>query len=129
MAEWSKEVFARNLKFYMDRKDINQKELSEIVGVSAPTVNEWLKAKKFPRIDKIEIMANYFGILKSDLIEDKSVQELIEENPLKMAERHFEILMNEDFTDLFEDFQKLDKTQKKIVADLVHSLAETKKEA
>ena len=69
---WSKEVFSKNLRYYMESRGKSQKELSEIVGVSAPTVNEWLKAKKYPRIDKIEIMANYFGILKSDLIEEKT---------------------------------------------------------
>ena len=31
-------------------------------------------AKKYPRMDKVEMMANYFGILKSDLIEDKTKQ-------------------------------------------------------
>ena len=71
MAVWSKEVFAKNLRYYMEQKGKTQKELSEIVGVSAPTMNDWLKAKKYPRIDKIEILANYFGILKSDLIEEK----------------------------------------------------------
>ena len=68
---WSKEVFAENLRYYMESRGKNQKELAEIVGVSAPTMNDWLKAKKYPRIDKIEILANYFGILKSDLIEEK----------------------------------------------------------
>ena len=69
---WSKEVFAKNLRYYMESRGKSQKELAEIVGVSAPTVNEWLKAKKYPRIDKIEILSNYFGILKSDLIEEKT---------------------------------------------------------
>ena len=72
---WSKEVFAKNLRYYMESRGKNQKELAEIVGVSAPTMNDWLKGKKYPRIDKIEILANYFGILKSDLIEDKSSEE------------------------------------------------------
>lgn len=71
---WSKEVFAKNLRYYMECRGKNQKELAEIVGVSAPTMNDWLKARKYPRIDKIEILANYFGILKSDLIEDKKEQ-------------------------------------------------------
>lgn len=75
MAIWSKEVFARNLKEYMDRRGKTQKEMAEIVGVAQSTFNEWLKAKKYPRIDKIEMLANYFGIMKSDLIEDKSNQE------------------------------------------------------
>ena len=71
MSEWSKEVFAKNLRYYMDINEINQKELASIAGVSPPTVNEWLKAKKYPRIDKIEILSKHFGILKSDLIENK----------------------------------------------------------
>jgi len=76
MKEWSNVVFAKNLKHYMDINGVNQKELAKIVGVSAPTVNEWLKAKKYPRIDKIEKLAMTFGILKSDLIEDKATQPL-----------------------------------------------------
>lgn len=72
MASWSKEVFAKNLKRYMDEAGINQKELSDIVGVSTSTLNDWLLAKKYPRIDKIERLANHFNILKSDLIEDKA---------------------------------------------------------
>lgn len=72
MGLWSKDIFAKNLRMYMEKEGKNQKELAEIVGVSAPTMNDWIKGKKFPRIDKIEMLADYFGILKSDLIEDKT---------------------------------------------------------
>lgn len=68
----NREVFAKNLAFYLERSGRSQKELSEIVGVAKSTFNDWMKGKKYPRIDKIEIMADYFGILKSDLIEEKS---------------------------------------------------------
>jgi len=71
MATWSKEVFARNLRRYIEISGKSQKDLAKIVGVSAPTMNDWIKGKKYPRIDKIDILADYFGILKSDLIEDK----------------------------------------------------------
>lgn len=66
----NKEVFANNLRKYMDRSGKSQREMADIVGVSSSTFNEWMKAKKYPRIDKIEFLANYFGILKSDLIEE-----------------------------------------------------------
>lgn len=69
--EWSKKVFATNLKYYMRVSGKTQKELAEVAGVSAPTLNEWINEKKYPRIDKIQRLADYFGILKSDLIEDK----------------------------------------------------------
>jgi transcriptional regulator with XRE-family HTH domain len=58
------------LTYYVNRSGKTQKELSEIVGVATSTFNDWMKGKKYPRIDKIEILANYFGIQKSDLIED-----------------------------------------------------------
>lgn len=68
----NKEVMAKNLRYYLEKSGKTQKEMCEILGVSTSTFNDWMKAKKYPRIDKIEILANYFKILKSDLIEDKS---------------------------------------------------------
>ena len=67
----NKQVLAKNLSYYVERSGRTQKELAEVVGVAASTFNDWVKGKKYPRIDKIEILANYFGILKSDLIEEK----------------------------------------------------------
>jgi transcriptional regulator with XRE-family HTH domain len=54
-------------------------------------------------------------------------EEDIKKDPVGMVERHFEIIMDEDISDIFDDFKTLDPTQKKLVKDLVHSLAETKK--
>lgn len=98
-------------------------DLANALGISYYTVTDWVKGKKYPRMDKVEMLANYFGILKSDLIEEKTIQT----DPVGMAERHIEIIMDEDISDIFDDFKLLDKAQKKIVKDLVHSLAETKK--
>lgn len=70
----NKEVFAKNLARYLNRSGKSQREMADIVGVSSSTFNEWMKAKKYPRIDKIEFMANYFGINKSDLIEDNDIK-------------------------------------------------------
>ena len=67
----NREVFAKNLSKYLARSGRSQREMAEIVGVSPSTFNDWINGRKYPRIDKIEFMANYFGIIKSDLIEDK----------------------------------------------------------
>ena len=67
----NKEVFAKNLVMYLERSGRSQREMAEIVGVSSSTFNDWTKGRKYPRIDKIEFMANYFGIKKSDLIEEQ----------------------------------------------------------
>ena len=65
-------TFAKNLNFFIDRSGRTKKELAEIIGVAPSTFNEWAKGKKYPRMDKVEKLAEYFGILKSDLIEEKT---------------------------------------------------------
>jgi repressor LexA len=67
----NKEIFSRNLLYYLERKGKSQREVAEAIGVSTSAFNEWATGRKYPRIDKIEKLANYFRIQKSDLIEDK----------------------------------------------------------
>ena len=95
MKEWTTDIFAKNLRYYIGISGKTQKELAEIIGVSAPTMNEWCKGKKTPRMDKVERLANYFGILKSDLIEEKPKAPV---NELSARKREF-IQRVENMTD------------------------------
>lgn len=79
----NKEVFSENLRKYIDRKGVTQRELAEVIGVSTSALNDWICAKKYPRIDKIERLAEYFGIKKSDLIEDHAVDYTIKNSDLE----------------------------------------------
>lgn len=65
----NKEVFADNLKRYMDEYGLERPDIARILGKSYSTINDWYNAKTYPRIDAIETLANYFRISKSDLIE------------------------------------------------------------
>ncbi len=67
----NKEIMSRNLKKYISISGKDRKELASIWGFPYSTVTEWVNGKKYPRMDRIEIMANYFGIEMSDLIEDR----------------------------------------------------------
>lgn len=67
----NKEIFSKNLRYYIERSGKDRRELADIWGFPYSTVTEWINGRKYPRIDRIEIMADYFGILKSDLIEEK----------------------------------------------------------
>ena len=71
----NKQVMSRNLKRLMAERKVSAKELSKRLDFPYTTVLSWLKADNYPRIDKIEAMADYFGILKSDLIEEKQNEE------------------------------------------------------
>jgi transcriptional regulator with XRE-family HTH domain len=67
----NKETMSKNLKYYIERSGKDRKTLAKIWGFPYSTVTDWINGNKYPRIDRIEVMAEYFGIQKSDLIEDK----------------------------------------------------------
>lgn len=75
MSLGNKEVMARNIKYYMNKAGIDRNRLCDDLNLKYMTVSDWINAKTYPRIDKIEVLANYFGVSKSDLVERKDVDE------------------------------------------------------
>ncbi|PEE37826.1 LexA family protein [Bacillus cereus] len=61
----------KNIKKLRDTHNLSQKELGEIAGVSDKAVSTWEKGLKEPRMGAIQKIADHFGILKSDIIEDR----------------------------------------------------------
>ena len=85
-----KEVFAKNLKKYMELNGKSRREMCEALGYSYFTFSDWVNGKKMPRMDKVEQLANYFGVLKSDLLEDK--KETAPENGSGLSEAKKQLL-------------------------------------
>lgn len=71
----NKITMSNNLKKYLKINNISRNQLSESLGISYSTISDWINGKAYPRIDKIEMMANYFGINKSDLVEEHFTEE------------------------------------------------------
>lgn len=71
----NKAIMSRNLRRLMREKDVTPKEMSAKLDIPYTTLLSWMKADNYPRIDKIEAMAEYFGVMKSDLIEEKLTPE------------------------------------------------------
>jgi len=70
----NKEIMASNLRRLMEKAGKDRKALCADLNLKYSTVSEWLNATAYPRIDKIELLANYFGVQKSDLVEYKPVE-------------------------------------------------------
>ena len=79
----SKEIFSANLEKLMRSRDVDRNKLCSDLGLKYTTVRDWLKGITYPRIGKIELLADYFGVNKSDLIEDKT-QDGKEEKEVKI---------------------------------------------
>ena len=66
----NKKIMAKNIQYYMDLYNKTRNDICQDLGIKYTTFTDWIKANTYPRIDKIELMANYFNIEKSDLIEE-----------------------------------------------------------
>lgn len=67
----NEKIFAKNLKYYMEINNKTRYDICKDLNIPYTTFAEWYNGKIYPRIDKIEMLANYFNIKKSDLIEEK----------------------------------------------------------
>lgn len=65
-------IFHKKLNYYMHLNNKSQSDLVNDLGLSQSTVSNWCTGLKLPRMGKIQLLADYFGINKSDLIEDTS---------------------------------------------------------
>ena len=102
----NKEIFAHNLKRIMALKDKNRRDISETLGISYFTVSDWVNGKKYPRMDKVELLARYLGVSMSDLIELPKEEEntsVLDEPKLTEEQK----LMLDLFDRVPEDKQKM----------------------
>lgn len=71
----NKEIMAKNIRRFMELKGKDRNDICIDLGFKYTTFTDWINGNTYPRIDKIEMMANYFGITKADLVEEQTVKE------------------------------------------------------
>lgn len=116
----NKAIMAQNIKKNMERLGITNQKLCDDLGFKYTTFMDWIKGVTYPRIGKIEAMADYFGIQKSDLIEDKSVHESLPGSELTEA---INVRLNKDegFRHLIETLYALDAEKLKSVQQMLEA--------
>lgn len=93
-----KRIFSKNLNYYITMSGKQQKEVANDLGISPTTFNSWCVGKIFPRLSKIEKIANYFNIGKSDLLDEKldsdasfDARLLTDMNTLDMIKKYYSL--------------------------------------
>lgn len=66
----NKEIMAKNITRLMTQNNIDRNKLSKDLDIKYTTLSDWINGKTYPRIDKIELLANYFNVSKAELVED-----------------------------------------------------------
>lgn len=94
----NKRIMSENIKRHLVQRGLNVKDFSIEMDFKYTTVLDWVNAKTYPRIDKIELMARYFGVDKSDLVE--------EYNPIKEKQSTTKSILDRVFSKLESERQE-----------------------
>ena len=95
-------IFARNLNKYMEICNKKQADIINDLGINKSAISTWINGTRMPRMDKVQALADYFGINKSDLLEDKPEHDssyYINEDAKELAQFLFE---NPEYRVLFD---------------------------
>lgn len=95
-----KKIFGKNLSYYVSMSGKDQKEIAKELGYAPTTFNTWCVGKIIPSMGKVQKIADYFGIGKSDLLDDRHSD--------KNIELDYEILTNDEYRFIIEKYKQLD---------------------
>lgn len=70
MGDTPQEVFSKALRYYINLYGKTQQDLTKDLKISSSTLSQWVNGKMFPRMDKVEMLAQYFHISTADLLSD-----------------------------------------------------------
>lgn len=90
----NKKIMAMNIKRLLALSDKSQKEICKDLGFRESTFSDWVNAKTYPRIDKIEMMARYFNVTKAELVEGYSQTKTMPSALQPAKYRKFKVLGN-----------------------------------
>ena len=118
--EEQKRIFSKNLNKYLSLSNKTQKEVADAIGVSPQTFNTWCQGIALPRMGKVQLLADYFGIGKSDLIDEKEDSPIdhyyLNEDAREMAQFMFE---NPEYKVLFDASRKVKKEDIAFVKEMI----------
>lgn len=118
MTTGNKDILAKNLKKYIAKSGKDRAEVAEALEVPYSTMTDWVNGKKYPRINNIEKLADYFNVSKSDLIED--FEEKRKDND-RLATIIVKLRMNKALLNVVEKLLSLDKAKLESLSRLLDS--------
>lgn len=121
-----KKDFAAKLRYFMKIKGCRQSDISKELGLNMSTISSWCNGVMIPRMDKVKLLANYFGVNISDLLDLDNSEPNNEKNyylnddAKDIAQFLYE---NPDYKVLFDASRKVKKEDIQFVKDMIDRLS------
>lgn len=115
------DIFSKNLKYQMDLNNKSRQDISDALGISYFTVTSWVNGSKYPRMNKVEQLAKYFGISISDLVEKKMTKEKEKDNDT-LANIIVRMRTDEKFSSVVESIYNMEPSKLDAVSQMLETL-------
>ncbi len=118
------QIFSERLRYYLNKYDITQLELSKRLGVGTTSVYNWCNGIKTPRMDKVDAMCKIFHCKRSDLMEeptDETSNYYLDDDAAAAAQFLYE---NPDYKVLFDATRKVKPEDIQLVKELLDRFSE-----
>lgn len=116
------QVFADNFNYYLTKSGDRKKDVAKKIGVHPSTISDWTKKRTYPRMDKIEALANLWGIEKSDLVEERGYNNgyFLAKESKQIANK---LMSDPTLLKLFHTIIKLSPENQEMVLNLANTIA------
>lgn len=111
--EMQRRIFAKNLNYYISLNGKQQNEVAKDIGENPSTLNMWCKGNSLPGLAKIQKLADYFKIGKSDLTDEK-----LDGDPMLDAK----ILADTETIEMIRKFYSLSLRDRSAIKQIIESL-------
>lgn len=114
-------TFSKNLRRYLDANGKQPVDIVNELEIPFSTVSNWINGLKLPRMGKVELLAQWLGIEKSDLLEEKKDDDGYYLNP-ETAQIAQDIFENKELRLLFDVQRDMDPEDLKALHDMALAL-------
>lgn len=115
-----KAIFSKNLKYYMGKNRKTQSDLIKDLNLNRSSISSWVNGTRLPRMDKVDKLAKYFGIKRSDLIEENKTNDYyLNPETKKIAQ---EVYQNPELQILFDASKNASPEDLKLAAQMLERM-------
>jgi repressor LexA len=83
MSDNAREIFIKNLRYIMEKKGITQADICRELNIPSATMSNWFTGQRYPRIDKMQQLADMLGVTFSTLTTEHGLQDYEDQQRLE----------------------------------------------
>ena len=102
-----RDIFKKQLPYYMNLARMNQAELAAAMKVTKATVSCWVSGRAFPRIDKIQRIADVLGCTTDDLLKEPALVLGYPSLPLRNTITDEELILVQAYREAKPEYQNV----------------------